>query len=581
MTRRGRHSRGGGWVTAKRTRPLSSGGRPPAAGPAGLPAPGSSLSLIAEVRRAMRSGEPLDVLALVSRMLVAVDERGNDPLASLAPSSSPSTPRATDVSLDTLVRSVADVDGPETTALLAVIAELSGDELTRSRAERELAVRAGRLHRLPGWYRGLGGAAVTMAGEVVRGDGGAGSRNDLMFSVYMRPGHHLTVVVSVDHDLGTVVTDAYVVPEPVEVMIRRGDRPLDGPDTTWRAVKAADARARVVEAIEAGDTASPPIQSDNWRANRPLVEWVLRRAPEGGVGYKPRVWDARERGDLARRFLATVFGADHRTVDPDLLDAILWFGAEYGSGDPLRWSPALVEVLLTDWLPREVLLPEDELAPAPGVLRCLVWYSHTERDVPLDFVDELLAAVKTHEPAFRASIRSGVPDPREAILDALAEEVGGREALLGLDDAPLPDEEVRWEVVPGTVRARVRELAALCDSWCSAATGDAASEYRTACRRFLTAVAARQPSVFDRRWRRESAAAAVCWAVGTANHLFHTRSGGLRVKDLTAHFGVSGSPAVPGRTFLAAAGPLGGGYLVSSYRRTLVAQRDQCLTDDA
>ena len=38
-----------------------------------------------------------------------------------------------------------------------------------------------------------------------------------------------------------------------------------------------------------------------------------------------------------------------------MLSSLLWFGSGYGPGDPLRWSPTAVEILMLDWIPRKIL----------------------------------------------------------------------------------------------------------------------------------------------------------------------------------------------------------------------------------
>src|SRR5256885_2855740 len=75
--------------------------------------------LMREVRRAMAEAHPLGLLSFVSAMLT------------IAP--------------DDLVASFLDVDSPETSALLTVIAELGADDLERARIRRELEARHPRL----------------------------------------------------------------------------------------------------------------------------------------------------------------------------------------------------------------------------------------------------------------------------------------------------------------------------------------------------------------------------------------------------------------------------------------------------
>ncbi|QGK48821.1 hypothetical protein [Mycobacterium intracellulare] len=79
------------------------------------------------------------------------------------------------------------------------------------------------------------------------------------------------------------------------------------------------------------------------------------------------------------RFFTSPDGA--RLDDPDrrdLLESLLWYGTDYGPGDPLRWSPVRVEILLDDWIPRKIVAPVRYLAKAPELLRAFIRFAHAE-----------------------------------------------------------------------------------------------------------------------------------------------------------------------------------------------------------
>jgi len=125
----------------------------------------------------------------------------------------------------------------------------------------------------------------------------------------------------------------------------------------------------------------------------------------------------------------------------------------------------------------------------------------------------------------------------ERLLESLRRAVGGDEALDNLHDDPLPDEPFNWEGIAEDVQARVGEVLERCDRACDEMLD---VEYRTACRRLLALVATGDPNVFRRKGRPDTAAAAVCWAIGKANDLFTWSDGRLQVTDLMTHFGVQG-----------------------------------------
>jgi hypothetical protein len=539
------------------------------------------------VRHKLRSGDPLDLLAVASSLLTLLDAReygfgrrdGEPPC-----------------SRRELVDMFLDVNRIETSALLAMIAELAGDDdLLAARIRRELAERA---DRLPEWLARLGEAEVYGAQEMVHvlGDG-----DNVHLAVRFAGGAELTAVVYIDHNMGTLVKDAFVVPESMAQLEELMRAKVDDPDTAWRDLDLADARVRITEAIERAAMTVPPFETDTWPVCRPIVEWLTRRMPAGGVGYERPEWSERERQQLADRFFASPFGAplddaDHR----GLLESVIWFGTGYGPGDPLRWSPVAVEIILGDWIPRKTIADAAHLSKTPDLLRAFVRFCHADRGIRAELTDDTLAAIDLYEPDYQRTIRSprpqgpiallaamGVVDPdgpwevddaeddgfgfdhRTFMRELLREAAGGDDALRTLDDRPLPDE--------------------LTDACCDQLLD---VEYRTACRRLLARAAAGDPAVFRRRASSATAAAAVCWIVGKDNDLFSPAGGRLLVKDLMAHFGLAQSGVSQrAETLMKAAGfdPYARRWdlrlgdpklLVSRRRRRMMELRDEYLTDD-
>lgn len=514
--------------------------------------------LIGAVRAALDHDEPLVLLGLVSAMLAALEPSRPGPFDP--------EPQLDAPTLEELVASFLDVDLLETSALLAAMAALSSDEMLRRRIGRELTARA---PALPRWLADLSNAAPSeRVIEVVHvlGDG-----DDVLVGVRLADGQELTAVVYIDHNMGTLVKDAFVVPEAMDVLVEQMLILAADPDTEARDLDPADARARITEAIELGAITVPPLVSDSWPACRPFVEWAVAMLPEGGTGYRRPEWDADDRAELVQRFLASpdadvLDDPDHE----DLLEPLLWFGTHYGPGDPLRWSATAVEILLLDWIPRKIVAEVSYLAKAPEVLRAFIRFSHQERGVRAELTAETLAALDEFEPEYQRLIRSPRPqgpaallaamgafgvngpwddkawtdeepsDYRDIMLDTLRRAVGGQSALDGLGADPLPDEPFAWDAVPADVHDRVGEVLALVERCCDELLD---TEYRTACRRFLAAAAAGDPEIFRRRGKPATAAAAVCWVIGKGNSLFdyYGHSGGLLVKDLTGFFGLGNS----------------------------------------
>ncbi|SDX58063.1 hypothetical protein SAMN05660209_00760 [Geodermatophilus africanus] len=549
-----------------------------------------SPDLLDQVAGALAGGEPLDLLALTSAFLAATDPRERRLLGAQDEPSLP--PR------EEIVATFFEVPLPETSALLTAIAVLTGDDVLRSRVRREVAARA---DVLPHWLAELDRARphdrVLQMAHVL-GDG-----ENLVCGVVLPGGPELSVAVYVDHNLGTVAKDGFVVPGALPALVEMMRSEADDPDVSLTELDPAEARARITEAVEHGALVFPPLVSDTWPACRPLVEWAVGLLPTGGRGYVRPEWSEADRQSLAERFLASPFAAGLDDADSrDLLDDLLWFGTDYGPGDPLRWSPVAVEILLTDWIPRKIVADFSQLAKAPNVLRALIRFSHAERGIRPGLTEETLAAVDEWEPEYQAAIRAprlqgpeallaamGALDPEEYLdsveLTELRRAVGGARALDQLDDAPLPDEPFAEERVPADVRDRVTEVRELVDRCCDALLD---VEHRTAARRLLAAVAEGGPGIFRRRGRAETAAGAIVWLVAKANRRVGY-GGDLAAKDLLGHFGV-GSVSQRSEPMLAAIGVdphdraelelESPAYLTAARRRRLIADRDRLAGND-
>jgi hypothetical protein len=548
-----------------------------------------------DVAVALADDHPFALVSLVSSLLAALEPRRTNPFERAPDPDAPT--------LDELVRTFLDVDLLETSALLALIAELSGDDIMRRRVRREIAQRA---HPLPGWLADLGRTTVAGVVEMVHvlGDG-----DNIMIGLNLPGGSALSLVVYIDHNMGTLVKDAFAVPQPLDALIAHMRAVGDDQDTTWTELSPADARTRIRDAVELGAITFPPFETDSWPACRPLVEWGIDMLPAGGTGYQRPHWDADALGELTTRFLASPFGAgledaDHRS----LLESVLWFGTDYGPGDPLRWSPVAVEILLVDWIPRKIVADATYLAEAPGLLRAFIRFCHHERGIRPALTADTLAAVDKYEPEYQRTIRSPRPqgpdallaaigalhpdspwalleaEPPsfpEAMLETLRRAVGGEDVLDKLDAAPLPDEPFQWDPIPADIHERVTEVLRLVDRCCEELLD---VEYRTACRRYLGRAAAGDPEIFRRRSRADTAAAAICWCIGKANDLF---SGEMLVKDLMGHFGMGqGSASQRNEPLLRAIGVdphdqygsmnLGSpDYLTSARRQRILALRDR------
>ena len=534
--------------------------------------------LIQGLRKALYGDHPLELLDAVSGIL-ATTESG----PSLYPDDAPR------LSLSTIVESFEDVDLAATTAALHVIAALTPDDLLGARLRRTLATR----HQpMPRWLRDLGRTEVAEVWESrhVQRDG-----EDYLLDVRLPDGFSVTALVYVDHNAGGLVKDAFVLPQPVSVVTDKM-REIADPDTVLETVDPADARAVMEEAIRIGEITFPPFESDTWPMCRPLVRWLVAMLPAGGAVPREE-WSEEDQTTLLGDFLASPYGAAYD--DPDhrsLLEDLLWFGVSSGTGDPLRWSPVNVEILLVDWYPRKIVAEADLLAKLPRLLRDFIRFSHHRRGLRRELTEETVAAVDRCEPEYQRLIRTDRPQGAEALARMLldhqvvdwatgdpAEAVGGQDALDALDTVPLPDEEFDWDGVPDEVHPKVAEILVLCDENADTLLD---VEHRTANRRLLRRVVGADPEFFRGRAAARTTAAAISWMVAHANDSI-SPYGPLTAGELLEPFGVRSASERAGR-FLRALGlpkhfpsaPMALGspdLLVAERREALIEERDGLL----
>lgn len=191
-------------------------------------------------------------------------------------------------------------------------------------------------------------------------------------------GDPLSIVVHIDHNLATLVKDAFVVAQPLEALVGdMGRLAPEDPDLEWRPLDLAEVRKRIEDAADLWQMTYPPIDRDV--AGVPAPRGVDGPAPAGRwIGARPAGVGRRGRGGdhpVPPR-LAPRPGHRRRPGEPGR--RALPFAIDDGPGDPLRWSPVAVEILLSDWLPRKVAADPGYLSKAPDLLRRLVRFAHTE-----------------------------------------------------------------------------------------------------------------------------------------------------------------------------------------------------------
>ncbi|GAC1576493.1 MAG: hypothetical protein NVS3B18_10330 [Candidatus Dormibacteria bacterium] len=82
------------------------------------------------------------------------------------------------------------------------------------------------------------------------------------------------------------------------------------------------------------------------------------------------------------------------------------FAVGYAGGDPLRWSPVVVELYMADWLPRKLIADRAMFEAVPGALDAWVRYAGRLRGIPAAAVAVNTAAI----PEWTATMLAGAED---------------------------------------------------------------------------------------------------------------------------------------------------------------------------
>ncbi len=292
--------------------------------------------------------------------------------------------------LDRVLTGLIDTRDRETTALLAVIAELLVDDpAPQLRCRHELAERS---EHLPRWISALPRVDVYRA---VRRTNVFGDVDELVIGMRLDGEHELTIAVQIDHNALSSIVDAGAVPNPIDETLARLAE--SSSDTDVFEMTLADARVWIEDAL-ARPTFAP--KTDAWPLYRALVRWLVNRLPEGGEHRSPTV-PPESNEELCDRFFATNSAAPftdsgHREL---LLELV-----ESGTGDPLRWSATRVERAIGETPYFEDSIPLEVVLDAPDLLRAFIPFAHAQSGIRDELTSRTLAVIDALRSSYKRDV---------------------------------------------------------------------------------------------------------------------------------------------------------------------------------
>lgn len=225
---------------------------------------------------------------------------------------------------------------------------------------------------------------------------------------YDGPGGPDTVGIYIDFNLGRMAKDVFIVPEPVDQVQDRLVAHAIARGTSFREIALSEAAAWWKVAFAITDiTLDPPVDDDIYRL-RPLIDARLALLPPGGQVPPTDALNDAARDEILDEFVASpeagplVDGEADSELICELAFHILNFALDYVYGEPLRFSPVMVEIFCTSWAPRKALLDDDGLDLLPDVLRSWIEFVGRRRGIPGAAISGAIDAVDRYETTLRA-----------------------------------------------------------------------------------------------------------------------------------------------------------------------------------
>jgi hypothetical protein len=294
-----------------------------------------------------------------------------------------------------VMRRLAGRPDPDALAVLLAMSAIARPPLDAAAREAVARLRKAATPE-PVWSRSIG--RPTLVHAWISTDELDDQSNVLAAFAYdHRPAHAFNLII--DANFQGLIRAAFVSGDPDAVRLRWSE--VSGlPIRPLSEQALADVLGRGIEMFDL--YVDPPVNEEAEEL-MPLLRARLRLLPT------PRTIEPPETPDAVREELVAAFAVSPEATGlkrvggipaADLARWFVDFACDYGAGDPLRWSPIAVEILLSDWLPRKAILEPGEIKALPEVLRRFVRFSARRKGLSEDVIAETFEAVDRFAPDF-------------------------------------------------------------------------------------------------------------------------------------------------------------------------------------
>lgn len=233
---------------------------------------------------------------------------------------------------------------------------------------------------------------------------------------YAGSSEHLVAAVY-DENLGAIIKDATAG----ELATDPRAKAEAEPGVSVSDIDPGELAARVRAAIATGDMFIDNDWTDDFRALRALLLARMRLLPHVDPPEPEEPIDDDAREALIEEFLALPDAPTDDDATRSILDHCLMARCDFGDGDPLRWSPTVVEMFMLDFVPRKGSLDLSAVRALPDVLRRWVGFALERRGLDPRWIEETQATVDQLAPEFRtAATDPSSFGPAKAIASAMA-----------------------------------------------------------------------------------------------------------------------------------------------------------------